>query len=197
MLSAAGRTAAGLAAAAAALRAGAGLLPGGAGVSFPLLPATPAEAAAHLAAAGGVAAAVFLARGACNRRFPALRASSDAANGVVLPGLSTADVLAVSLLSGCSEELFFRGALMPAVAPDARGCCVAAAVFGALHLTGGRAPAVAAWAAGVGAAYGALALATGDAAAAAAAHAACNFASGVAWKRRNQGPPAGEGGAQT
>ena len=185
VLAAATKTAAGLSAAALVLRIGWTALSDSASVSsLTLLPATPADGAAHFAAGTAVAVSVYFARGVCNELVPSLRESSDAANSTILPELATTDVLIISMLSGLSEEYFFRGALMPSISPDFRGCCIAAAVFGSLHITGGRNAAVAVWATFVGALYGALALATGDIASAAVAHVSCNFLSGVAWKRR-------------
>jgi membrane protease YdiL (CAAX protease family) len=47
----------------------------------------------------------------------------------LLPRLRTRDMLVVALASGCAEELFFRGALQPAV-----GLLPASLIFGLLHV---------------------------------------------------------------
>jgi hypothetical protein len=89
-----------------------------------------------------------------------------------------------------AEEALFRGALLPLLAPDARGVAGVAVLFGALHAAGGgRGGASVAFATGAGVAYGALYLATGgDVAAPALAHAAANAAAaGLWWGRRQQG----------
>ena len=137
---------------------------------------------AHDVAAGlGVAACVFAARKLVSRVVPDFKLTSDEANSVVLPNLSTSDLALVAALSGVSEELLFRWALL-GLAPDWRGCVIAAAVFGALHVSGGRKPVFAVWATGVGLGYGVLALAASPASAC-VAHAASNFAAGIAWQR--------------
>lgn len=56
----------------------------------------------------------------------------------MLSPLAPADLLVVSLLPGLSEELLFRGGLIPAIAPDWRGVLIAGLTFGALHTSGGR-----------------------------------------------------------
>jgi membrane protease YdiL (CAAX protease family) len=110
-------------------------------------------------------------------------------NSQLLMNLGPLDVLLVALASGVPEELLFRGALLPASFPDWRGAALSAALFGALHVSGGRNAAFALWAAGVGGVYGAAMLATGSVWVPAAAHVAANAASAFVWKAR-----AGTGG---
>lgn len=88
----------------------------------------------------------------------------------------------MALLSGVSEELLFRGALIPATFPDWRGALLAGAVFGALHVGGRRNAAFAVWAGAVGVAYGGVFLATHNVWVPAACHVVANFASGAVWK---------------
>jgi len=146
-------------------------------------PELPSHALAALALAGGVTAARLLLR----RTWPAFRASGDAAGASTLRSLSAPDVLYVSLLSGAGEELLFRAALLPLVSPDWRGALVSAAVFGGLHVSGGRNASFALWAAGVGLAYGWLALSLHDGAAPAVAHVAANAAGGLLWRWEDAG----------
>ncbi|EFN54071.1 hypothetical protein CHLNCDRAFT_13326, partial [Chlorella variabilis] len=100
----------------------------------------------------------------------------------VLAPLAAGDLLWVAALPAVSEELLFRGALIPAVYPDWRGVVIAGLAFGVLHNSGGRNPAFAAWASLVGCAYGALLLATGSVACPALAHTLANVASAAVWK---------------
>ncbi len=81
-----------------------------------------------------------------------------------------------------AQELLFRCALLPAVGADWAGVAVAAAVFGALHVGGGRNAAFAVWASVVGLAYGALAVTLRDGSAPMAAHALANAAGALAWR---------------
>ncbi len=107
----------------------------------------------------------------------------------MLTPLGWPDVLLVACLTGLSEELLFRGALIPASLPDWRGVLLSAAIFGVLHNSGGRNLSFAAWAGGVGALYGAAYLATGNIWVPAAAHALNNFASAAIWITRYRGKP--------
>lgn len=43
------------------------------------------------------------------------------------------------------QELLFRGALLPLIAPDWQGVAISGIVFGTLHLSGGRNSAFALW----------------------------------------------------
>lgn len=128
------------------------------------------------------AAAVTAARLALLAAWPAFREASDRSNEQALSPLGPADLLVVSLLPGLSEELLFRGALVPAIAPDWRGAVIAGLVFGALHSGGGRNAAFAAWASAVGCLYGALLLSTGSLWVPALAHSTANLASAALWK---------------
>jgi uncharacterized protein len=62
-----------------------------------------------------------------------------------------------------------------------RGVAISGAVFGALHVNGGRNPTFAAWAGLVGCLYGAAFLATQDVWVPAVAHSAANLASASIW----------------
>lgn len=149
-------------------------------------PPTLQQAGIALAAA---AAATAL-RATTLAAWPAYREASDRSNTQVLSPLTTADVLYVSVLPGLAEELLFRGALLPAVAPDWRGALVAGLVFGALHSSGGRNAAFAAFASVLGCLYGGLMLATGSLWVPAIAHSAANVASAALWKAQHQQQPA-------
>lgn len=130
----------------------------------------------------GVAAGVTGARVALLAAWPSFREANDRSNQQVLSPLQgPLDVAAVAVLPALSEELLFRGALLPTVYPDWRGAAVAGAVFGALHLGGGRNAAFAVWAGAVGCVYGAAFLATGNLWVPALAHAAANAAAGALW----------------
>jgi hypothetical protein len=130
----------------------------------------------------GVAATVTGCRAVLLRTWPDFRQATDASNQQALGPLQPADLLIVALLPAVSEELLFRGALLPAIYPDARGVVISAAVFGALHVPGGRNAAFAVWATAVGAAYGCAFLATGNLAVPMVAHGLSNLASGWFWK---------------
>jgi membrane protease YdiL (CAAX protease family) len=133
------------------------------------------------------AAAVTGARFVLKQQWGEFREAIDRSNKQVLTSLGWPDVVLVALLSGVSEELLFRWALISGTWPDARGVLLSGAVFGVLHVSGGRNAAFAAWAAGVGWLYGAALLATGNVWVPAGAHALANFASAAAWIASNRG----------
>jgi membrane protease YdiL (CAAX protease family) len=64
---------------------------------------------------------------------------------------------------------------------------IAGGVFGALHISGGRNVAFAAWASAVGLVYGWAFLATQDMFVPMAAHSLANLASGAVWLSENKG----------
>jgi membrane protease YdiL (CAAX protease family) len=134
----------------------------------------------------GSAAAVTAARFVLLQQWPEFRESTERSNQQVLSNLSWPDVVLVALLSGVSEELLFRWGLVSATWPDARGVLLSGAVFGVLHVSGGRNAAYAVWASAVGWLYGAAFLATGNVWVPAGAHAIANFASAAAWLNKNR-----------
>jgi membrane protease YdiL (CAAX protease family) len=106
-------------------------------------------------------------------------------NEILLPfsgNLGARDVAAIALLSGLTEELFFRGVLMPEI-----GLTLSSFCFGALHAL---CAVYFAWATVVGAGFGALALASGSLVTPIVAHATYNLGA-LLWLRRTaQRPPA-------
>jgi len=132
---------------------------------LPLLPAlvpTPAWLALGVASGAALWATIpFLLRSSAMRRVW---------NELLLPfsrGLRTGDIAVLALLSGISEEIFFRGVLLPEL-----GLVLSSVCFGALHALCAL---YVAWAAVIGAGFGALALATGSLVPPMAAHATYNF----------------------
>jgi len=100
-------------------------------------------------------------------------------NEVLLPfswTLETRDVAVIAALSGVTEELFFRGVLMPEI-----GVVLSSLCFGALHAL---CAVYFAWATLVGAGFGALALAGGSLVTPIVAHATYNFGA-LLWLRHS------------
>jgi membrane protease YdiL (CAAX protease family) len=81
--------------------------------------------------------------------------------------LRTRDIVVIALLSGASEEFFFRGVLMPEI-----GLGLSSVLFGLLHAVNWV---YVAWAAVIGAALGLLAIHGGSLVAPAVAHATFNL----------------------
>ncbi|KAL0048712.1 hypothetical protein WJX82_009409 [Trebouxia sp. C0006] len=110
--------------------------------------------------------------------------ASDTSNQQVLTPLTRADLIWLSCLPGISEELLFRGALIPATFADWRGAVISAIIFGVLHNNGGRNWAFAAWASAVGLLYGTAFLSTQDLLVPAGTHCIANYASATLWLRK-------------
>ncbi|KAL2642461.1 hypothetical protein R1flu_010048 [Riccia fluitans] len=129
----------------------------------------------------GVVALVSALRQILMRVWPDFAESSEVSNSQVLGNLKAVDYFTISYLSGISEELLFRGALLPFIGPDWRGVFGAGLIFGVLHISGGRKPAFGIWASFVGIIYGVLGLYTHDLATPMAAHSAANLLSAALW----------------
>eukprot|EP00667_Euglena_gracilis_P018159 EG_transcript_19254 len=127
---------------------------------WPVAEAAVLSPGAALALGAGAGLLVTAARAGllATNAWPEFTASTDRSNRQVLPRLTDADLLWVAILPAWSEELVFRGVLQPALGNGWLGLCGAAAVFGALHNSGGRTAAFSVWATAVGALYGLVAL---------------------------------------
>ena len=97
------------------------------------------------------------------------------------PPLGARDVAVIALAPAVSEELLFRGALVGTLGPSPASICAVAAIFGALHVSGGRNYASGAFATAVGVLYGYVYVVTGSVWAAALSHSTGNLTSAAAW----------------
>ncbi|GAB5357551.1 hypothetical protein AAMO2058_000383900 [Amorphochlora amoebiformis] len=129
----------------------------------------------------GVAAAVTGLRQLTLNLWEDYQWATDRSNEQVLRPLSPLDLLWVAFLPGITEELLFRGALIPAVYPDWRGILIGALTFGVLHNSGGRNLASATFATIAGGAYGTAFLATNNLLVAMGAHSLSNLFSAAIW----------------
>ncbi|KAK7318693.1 hypothetical protein RJT34_03399 [Clitoria ternatea] len=108
--------------------------------------------------------------------------SSEAANQQVLSSLQPLDYTVVAFLPGISEELLFRGAILPLLGLNWKGIGVAALIFGVLHLGNGRKYSFAIWATFVGLAYGYATILSSSIAVPMASHALNNLIGGLLWR---------------
>ncbi|XP_015693293.1 uncharacterized protein LOC102709083 isoform X1 [Oryza brachyantha] len=113
------------------------------------------------------------------------RNSSEAANRQMLTSLEISDYIVVACLPGISEELLFRGALMPIFGLNWISALVTGAIFGILHLGNGRKYSFAIWATFVGVAYGLAALASSSIIVPMASHSINNIIGGLIWRFSN------------
>ena len=131
-----------------------------------------------LALAGGIT----FCSGIIYRLWPAYRRSADYYLELVIKPLMWTDIIWLGLLPGLSEELLFRGVMLPALGLNLAAVFISSILFGVLHLSGnGQWPYVV-WAAIVGFALGYCALVTGNLVVPVVAHIITNLVSGSLWK---------------
>ena len=116
------------------------------------------------------------------RLWPAYRKSADMYLTMVLKPLLWPDLIWLGLLPGLSEELLFRGVMLPALGLDTPGLIVSSLCFGILHLSGLEQWPYAVWATVVGLLLGYCALATGNLLVPIVAHVTTNLVSSFLWK---------------
>ncbi|PON91426.1 CAAX amino terminal protease [Trema orientale] len=116
------------------------------------------------------------------KTWPDFAESSEAANQQVLTSLQPLDYLIVAFLPGVSEELLFRGALLPLFGFDWKSVLVVAALFGVLHIGGGRKYSFAIWATFVGLLYGYATILSSSIIVPMASHALNNLVGGILWR---------------
>ncbi|WZZ01823.1 hypothetical protein YC2023_074151 [Brassica napus] len=108
--------------------------------------------------------------------------SSEAANQQILTSLEPLDYLVVATLPGLSEEMLFRGALMPLFGTSWVSIVGVGLIFGLLHLGSGRKYSFAAWASVVGIVYGYAAVLSSSLVVPMASHALNNLIGGLLWR---------------
>ncbi|NEO80163.1 CPBP family intramembrane glutamic endopeptidase, partial [Moorena sp. SIO4G3] len=95
------------------------------------------------------------------------------------------DLMWLGLLPGMSEELLFRGVMLPAVGLNAIGIIASSMLFGILHLSGIQQWPYVVWATLVGLLLGYSAVATDNLLVPIVAHIVTNFVSSLVWKLGN------------
>jgi len=120
------------------------------------------------------------------RLWMGYRQSADIYLELVLKPLTFVDLIWLGLLPGLSEELLFRGVMMPAFGLNILGLSVSSVCFGVLHLSGKQQWAYVVWATIVGFALGFSALVTGNLLVPIIAHIVTNLISAYLWKLDNR-----------
>jgi hypothetical protein len=119
------------------------------------------------------------------RLWPAYRSSADFYLEFVLKPLFWSDLIWVALLPGLSEELLFRGVMLPAFGLNITAVVISSLCFGILHLSGPQQWAYVVWATVVGLLLGYSALATGNLLVPIVAHILTNLVSSCFWKLKH------------
>lgn len=116
--------------------------------------------------------------------WPAYRRSADFYLNFVLRPLALTDVVWLGLLPGLSEELLFRGVMLPALGLNVMGVLVSSLCFGVLHMSGLQQWPYVVWATVIGVVLGSSAVMTGNLWVPVLAHITANFVSSLFWKLR-------------
>ncbi|KAI4336637.1 hypothetical protein L6164_015137 [Bauhinia variegata] len=136
----------------------------------------------HLELITGLVVLVSLSRYLLLKTWPDFAESSEAANRQVLTSLQPLDYIVVAFLPGISEELLFRGALLPLFGVNWKSIGAVALLFGVLHLGSGRKYSFAIWATFVGLVYGYATMLSSSIVVPMASHALNNLIGGVLWR---------------
>ena len=110
------------------------------------------------------------------------RQSADFYLAMVLKPLAIPDLVWLGLLPGLSEELLFRGVMLPALGLDPIGIVLSSLCFGVLHMTNLQQWPYAVWATLVGMILAFTMVETGNLLIPIVAHITTNFVSGLSWK---------------
>jgi uncharacterized protein len=110
------------------------------------------------------------------------RESADFYLAMVLKPLAMPDVIWLGLLPGLSEELLFRGVMLPELGLDLIGIVLSSLCFGILHMSNVQQWPYAAWATLVGMLLAITMVETGNLFIPIIAHITTNFVSGLTWK---------------
>jgi membrane protease YdiL (CAAX protease family) len=129
---------------------------------------------------------ISISSGLVYRLWAKYRESADVYLELVLKPLTFFDLIWLGLLPGMSEELLFRGVMLPAFGLNIIGLSISSVCFGVLHLSGKEQWPYVVWATIVGFALGFSALATGNLLVPIVAHIITNLISGSLWKLDNR-----------
>lgn len=130
----------------------------------------------------GSAGLIILASNIIYKIWPAYRRSAQYYLELVLKPLAIPDTLWLGLLPGLSEELLFRGIMIPALGSGVLAVIVSSVLFGVLHLGGVQQWPYGVWATAVGFLLGIIMIATGNLLIPIIAHILTNFISSLVWK---------------
>lgn len=145
-----------------------------------LLPVQVSSDAIPLGLALGLA--ITLASSIVYRLWPTYRESADYYLHLVLKPLVPLDLVWLGLLPGLSEELLFRGVMLPAFGFNTEAILISSVCFGVLHLSNRKQWAYVVWATIIGGVLGYSAIRTGNLLVPIVAHVFTNLISSIMWK---------------
>ena len=130
----------------------------------------------------GIGLGITLASSLMYAIWPAYRRSADFYLKFVLKPLFLPDVVWLGLLPGLSEELLFRGVMLPAIGLTPVGLVLSSLCFGVLHMSGLQQWPYMIWATIIGLVLGGSVLFTGNLMVPIVAHVVTNLISSFVWK---------------
>lgn len=130
-----------------------------------------------------LALAICCASNLAYRFWAAYKTCADIYLNIVLKPLVWPDLIWLALLPGLSEELLFRGVMLPALGLNWLALILSGALFGVLHLSSSDQWPYALWACLIGLLLAYSALATQNLVVPIVAHILTNLISSIIWKR--------------
>lgn len=130
----------------------------------------------------GLGLSITAASAVMYRIWKAYRDSADYYLELVIKPLVLPDLIWLGLLPGMSEELLFRGVMLPALGLNWFGILLSSVCFGILHFSGTQQWAYVIWATVIGVVLGLSAALTGNLLVPIVAHITTNLLSGCIWK---------------
>lgn len=116
------------------------------------------------------------------------RESADLYLELILTPLYWPDLIWLGLLPGLSEELLFRGVMLPAFGLNLVGLVLSSICFGVLHMSGRNHWPYVVWATAVGMVLGYSIMVTGNLLIPVMAHIVTNLISSITWKFKHSDP---------
>lgn len=133
----------------------------------------------------GIGLGITLASSALYEIWPLYRRNADFYLKFILAPLTWPDLIWMGLLPGLSEELLFRGVMLPAIGLNWFGILISGLSFGVLHLSGAQQWAYMVWASLIGIVLASSAALTGNLLVPIVAHIITNLISSLMWKFRH------------
>jgi membrane protease YdiL (CAAX protease family) len=130
----------------------------------------------------GISVMILVISGIIYRLWEGYRESAQLYLELIIKPLIIPDLIWLGLLPGLSEELLFRGVMLPALGMNLFAVTVSSICFGVLHLSGAQQWPYAFWATIVGFILGYSAYITGNLLVPIIAHVLTNFISSLLWK---------------
>lgn len=158
--------------------------------TFPALPMT--WQLRHAAWGVGLGLGITAASAIMYQLWPQYRLSASLYLQLVIKPLVWTDLIWLGLLPGLSEELLFRGVMLPALGLNWFGLVLSSLCFGILHLNSPQQWSYVVWVSVVGFLLGYSAWSTGNLLVPVIAHTTTNFITGVSWKITHPPQPLGK-----